>query len=116
MTDNGETFNAKPYSLLGYEKAREEGRLVIEKKKTGREHRSFPCTLLPSQVAKTFKATLTKGELADYNRNELMIISKRLMDQLIDNDEENLDLLYKHIRPRLERFYKQQARLRKAGI
>lgn len=104
----------KPYHLLAFEKAIEEGRIVIDKR-DGREHRRFNVTLRPSQVAKSFKDCLNKNELDDYSEKELILIAKKLIDLLIKKNGINSDILYRHFRGRLEKFYKDRTRQRRIG-
>lgn len=105
----------KPYHLLAFEKAVEEGRIVIDKR-DGKEHRRFNITLRPSQVSKAFKDCLNKNELEDYSEKELLLISKKLIDLLIKKNAMNSDILYRHFRGRLEKFYKERTRKRKIGL
>jgi hypothetical protein len=105
----------KPYHLLAFEKAMDEGRVMIDNR-DGKEHRRFNITLRPSQVAKSFKDCLNKNELDDYSEKELILIAKKVIDLLIKRNSINSDILYRHFRGRLEKFYKERTKNRRRGI
>lgn len=101
-----------PYAKLAWDKAVEEGRIMIDNR-DDKEHRRFSVTLRPSQVSKSFKDCLNAGEFDEYNEKELLIITKRLIDLLGKRNPENFDIISRSFRKRLEGHYRDRARARR---
>ena len=102
-----------PYPLLKWLEAKEQGRLVIDKR-DGKEHRRFSTTLQPTQVAKAFKSCLNKGELDTYKETELLIITKKLIDILGKRRASNYSTINKHYRGRLNTHLKNEIKARRS--
>lgn len=116
MSDKEEkTEKQKPYHLLAYERAVSEGRIMIDNR-DGKEHRRFSLTLRPTQLAKSFKDCLNKKEFDSVSEDELVLITKKLLDHLIARNSENTDKFYRHFRGRLEKFYRERTKNRKRGF
>lgn len=95
----------KPYGLVAFEKAMEEGRVMIDNR-DGKEHRRYSITLRPTQVLRSMKDCLTKKEYDASNEDELLATAKKMIDTLININSENSDILYRHFRGRLEKHYR----------
>lgn len=95
----------KPYSLLNWEKARDEGRLVIEKPESPIAHRQFNLTLRATQILKAFKDCLRAGEYEDTKDEELMKVYKALVDYLLRRNPTLVEPMYRHFKGRLEKYY-----------
>ena len=105
----------KTYALLAFERAMAEGRLVIDKR-DGKDHRRFSLTLRPTQIVKALKDCLNKDEMSDVKDKELLLLTKKLIDYLIKQDNFNSDIFYRHFRGRLESFYRDRTRKRRKDI
>lgn len=95
----------KPYPLLNWLKAQEEGRLVIAKENP-LEHRQFSVTLRPTQIVRALKDCIKAGDLDGMKEEDLLTLYRVLVDYLLRRNPKLVEALYVHFKGRLERHYK----------
>lgn len=71
-------------------------------------HRRFEVTLGKAQVLKSFKASLRQKEFSKSHEQDLLTTFRALVEQLIEIDEENLVVVFRAIRPQIEKYYKKR--------
>lgn len=96
----------KPYPLVEWLKAQEEGRLVIAKEESPLAHRQFSLTLRPKQILRAFRDCLKVNEYDDSKEEELIRVYKNFVDYLLERNPKLVEVMYRHIKVRLESHYK----------
>lgn len=97
-----------PYPLLEWQRAMDEGRLVIAKEESPLAHRQFSLTLRPKQILRAFKDCLKAAEYDDAKEEELMRVYKALVDYLLQRNPKLVEAMYRHFKGRLEAYYKER--------